>query len=570
MINSCSTLNLISNKSWSSDIHKVDTTMHIHSTGGISVTQKMGYMGNYPTPVWYLPNGHVNILSLRDITQHYRVTMDTAVENAIILHGADKQQHRFILSGKGLYKWEHTMDPTASNPCWLFITTICDQANQYTCHAYECAQVVRRLQNIIMRPASCHMSDIAIFHLCSCPITKEDVWAADDIFGLNLGSLKGKTVWRPNRHVQAATSAAPQSILKLHQDMVLSMDIMFVNKLLFLVTSSCNLHFSTVESLPNHQVGTVTMCLKKVIRLYHHHGFHVTSITCDPEFEVLQPSFPMLNCCVADEHMPEIEWYIHTLKDHTRSVVNVLPFKNLLRVVLIHLLKNCTLWLNAFPAADRVSSVHSPHFLLTGRELLFDKHAVLEFRSYVQTHEEHSNGMEPRTMGAICLGPTGNAQGGHWFFSLMSGSHIICHCWTALPMPQEVVHCITQISHAQGMLSRISYANRHGDEISDRLKDFFDDNDTASTNSDNDTYVTSDSNSDDDASSVSDDETTSTSDVDNDDPHDDDHFPAPEIPDPPDHVAPLPREMRKMTTRMMTANRLQHMTMGNISPSLML
>ena len=63
MIDSCSTLNLISNKSWLSDIHEVDTTMHIHSTGGVSVTHKMGYLGNYPTPVWYLPDGNANILS---------------------------------------------------------------------------------------------------------------------------------------------------------------------------------------------------------------------------------------------------------------------------------------------------------------------------------------------------------------------------------------------------------------------------------------------------------------------------------------------------------------------------
>ena len=130
----------------------------------------------------------------------------------------------------------------------------------------------------------------------------------------------------------------------------------------------------------------------------------------------MRPSFPMLNCCTAGEHVPEIERYIRTLKDCTRSAYNVLPFKNLPRVLPVHLLKNCTLWLNAFPAANGVSSIHSPHFLLTGWELSFDKHAVLEFGSYVQTHEEPSNGMETRTMGAICLGPTGNAQGGHWFF----------------------------------------------------------------------------------------------------------------------------------------------------------
>ena len=149
MIDSCSTLNLISNKSWLSDIHKVDTTMHIHSNGGVSVAHNMGYFGNYPTPVWYLPDGNANILSLRDVTQYYRVTMDTAVETVIILHGADKQQHRFIPSGKGLYKWEHTMDPTANNPCWLFVTTVPGQADRYTRSAYKHAQAARRLQNII-------------------------------------------------------------------------------------------------------------------------------------------------------------------------------------------------------------------------------------------------------------------------------------------------------------------------------------------------------------------------------------------------------------------------------------
>ena len=75
-------------------------------------------------------------------------------------------------------------------------------------------------------------------------------------------------------------------------------------------------------------------------------------------------------------------------------------------------------------------------------------------------------------MGAICLGPTGNAQGGHWFLSLTSGSRIIHHRWTPLPMPQEVVHRITQIGHAQGMPSHITYTNRRGDEISDRVEDF--------------------------------------------------------------------------------------------------
>ena len=140
MLDSCSTLNLISNKSWLSDLHKVDTAMHIHYTGGVSVTHKMGYLGNYPTPVWYLAGGHANILSLCNVTWHYWVTMDTAMENVLILHGDNRQQHKFIPSGKGIYKWEHMMDPTEDNPCWLFITTVHGKGDHYTQHPYGCAQ----------------------------------------------------------------------------------------------------------------------------------------------------------------------------------------------------------------------------------------------------------------------------------------------------------------------------------------------------------------------------------------------------------------------------------------------
>ena len=132
MLDSCSTLNLISNKSWLLDLHEVDTAMHIYSTGGVSVTCKMGYLENYPTPVWYLAGSHANILSLQDVTRHYEVTMDTAVENALILHRNYGQQHKFTPSGKDLYKWEYTMDPTEDNPFWFFVTTVRGQGDCYT------------------------------------------------------------------------------------------------------------------------------------------------------------------------------------------------------------------------------------------------------------------------------------------------------------------------------------------------------------------------------------------------------------------------------------------------------
>ena len=90
--------------------------------------------------------------------------------------------------------------------------------------------------------------------------------------------------------------------------------------------------------------------------------------------------------------------------------------------------------------------------------------------------------MSHRTLGAICLGPTGNRQGGHWFMSLSSGARITRHRWTTLPMPQEAIERVNQIGLNQGMPSTITYADRQGQEIQDALPEVEDDDSTYSDN----------------------------------------------------------------------------------------
>jgi len=53
-----------------------------------------------------------------------------------------------------------------------------------------------------------------------------------------------------------------------------------------------------------------------------------------------------------------------------------------------------------------------------------DRHCQLEFGTYVQVHESHDNSMLPQTSGALALWPSGNAQGGYYFFSLSTGQVI--------------------------------------------------------------------------------------------------------------------------------------------------
>ena len=115
--------------------------------------------------------------------------------------------------------------------------------------------------------------------------------------------------------------------------------------------------------------------------------------------------------------------------------------------------------LNCFPVKTGVSDVLSPRAIITGASIDFHNHCQLEFGSYVQTHEDHDNSMASRTVGAIALGPTGNTQGGYYFFSLSTGRVINRNHWTTLPMPNDV------ISRVHVMARRnprgLTFADRH-------------------------------------------------------------------------------------------------------------
>jgi hypothetical protein len=151
----------------------------------------------------------------------------------MIVHRLDGSTIEFTPSNNGLYK--HELDQAESiNQMWSMLATVSDKSMSYTKRAYERAMMARKLQNIIMRPSSRKYKDVIVDYLRDCPVTKADIRAAEDIFGPNLGSLKGKTVRRSNERVVAGMDPVPEEVLQLHDRITLAIDIMFVNKIPFL------------------------------------------------------------------------------------------------------------------------------------------------------------------------------------------------------------------------------------------------------------------------------------------------------------------------------------------------
>ena len=149
----------------------------------------------------------------------------------------------------------------------------------------------------------------------------------------------------------------------------------------------------TIEALPNRQIKTIKEKICTICRLYQDCGFGVESIFADAKFKPLRPDFPFINNSDADNHQPDIEQAVRTMKDCVRSTYRMLPFKYTPHLMVIHLVRNTIFWLNAFPTDNGWSSKHSPRYIMTGKQLDYNKHVRPEFGEYMQTREEHDSDM---------------------------------------------------------------------------------------------------------------------------------------------------------------------------------
>ncbi len=130
------------------------------------------------------------------------------------------------------------------------------------------------------------------------------------------------------------------------------------------------------------------------------------------------------------------------------------------------------------PHGHCVSQNLRPRTIVTGHGVDYTTHCRIEYGQYVQTHEKHDNTMQARTVGALALRPTGNQQGGHYFYSLMSGQRLHRTHWTELPMPAEVkdrVHALARCANAKRGLT---FTDSDGRNLDLLYPDADDDNDS--------------------------------------------------------------------------------------------
>jgi len=134
----------------------------------------------------------------------------------------------------------------------------------------------------------------------------------------------------------------------------------------------------------------------------------------DNEFQCIKEDMRPINMNITapDGHVGEVERSIRTIKDRARSTVHGLPFKRLPRLFIRELVSHVIKSLNIFPYTNGISDSLSPSTIVTGQPPPDFNTLRIEFGTYAQVYEDNNptNTQKARSLGAIALTPTGNAQ----------------------------------------------------------------------------------------------------------------------------------------------------------------
>ena len=115
LLDSQSNVDAVSNRKLLRNIRKAEKMLRIFCNAGSTTTDLIGDLPGYGT-VWYLPNGIANILSLANVTDNFRVTLDSSVDNAFRVHKTDGTVRRFEKASRGLYYYDMLHGSDARTP----------------------------------------------------------------------------------------------------------------------------------------------------------------------------------------------------------------------------------------------------------------------------------------------------------------------------------------------------------------------------------------------------------------------------------------------------------------------
>ncbi len=192
----------------------------------------------------------------------------------------------------------------------LHVNTVCANYECFTKQQVENAERTCRLMGMVATPSECNFQGMVRHNLLKdCTVSNEDVHNPHPIFGPDLASIRGKTVQCKPEQVVTDYPKIPRDFFMHHNRGTLVADMMFVNLVLFLVSTSRNISLITIKHAPDQKASKLGYLLKHIGRVYACAGFTVQTILMDNEFHKVKDHDPHvnMNTLAATEHIGKIE-----------------------------------------------------------------------------------------------------------------------------------------------------------------------------------------------------------------------------------------------------------------------
>ena len=446
--------------------------------------KKMGLDGDLPGigVVKYDGNKLANILGLSHMADRYRIEYDISKEDAFKVHTKNGIV-KFTRDGR-LYTYQPSTkffdsiaetkglspDTEAENKnsnksdsynSLDFVMTKKGNRDGYTDRQYERA---KRAWKLYINTGGGGFENFKHYLrqnlIKNNPVTAEDANIAEKIFVKDVGHLKGSTVRKSPDVIQDHKIEIPRELVHQCDDLILFIDLFYVNGLPMLTSIDSPIRNRNLVSLETRTKESIYKGLDVILRDYNRANYFITKLQGNHEFGPLLTDLEdnldiELDIVAQGDHVPEAERNNRTIGERIRAGYHRLPYKAIPKVMLIALAKLSTRQLNFYPAKNGVSPYYSPYMLLQKRNLQYDKHCTYTFGSYVQAAEENriKNDNKPRTVDGIYLEPNMSPSGGHWIMNIVTGAKMHKARVWEVPITESVIPAVESLAESQGYKS---------------------------------------------------------------------------------------------------------------------
>ena len=374
-----SSMSIFMNPDLVQNIREEEETLELVTNTGTMLNKKKADVPEFGT-VWFDDRAIANIFGLCDLKKKYRVTYDSEIEDAFIVHDKEKGNIKFSCTEEGLYaftpseSYRKNLDKnetTLATDC--LIASVEENKKGYTERQFKRAKEARALYHKVGTPTVENFKALIRQNLIqNCPVTVEDIIIAEKIFGPDISSLKGKSTRTKPKPVVDDIIDIPPEIKQENKELVLCMDTMFINQEIFLTAIDKSIKFRSLVPLKDKSSGAYYEAIDVILRHYNKAEFRIKRIECDREYvKLMDPVSDGLdihmNYTSTNDHVPEAERNNRVIKERVRATFHRLPYKMLPRVLIRFLAMTETSKLNYFPVKGGVSKHYSPRMILIGR-----------------------------------------------------------------------------------------------------------------------------------------------------------------------------------------------------------